>query len=108
MTSGELNPFDRKLKNNESRIPSDIHGALIYVHDTLEFCISSAETHFGKEVSPEISLEIYDRVIQRINNYREDERRIDEKLDELTEQRETIEKLIERNEELISKITSED
>ena len=107
MINGELNPFDRKLENNKYSIPSDVHKALIYVHDTLEFCISSAEHHFGKEVSPEISLEIYDRVIQRINNYREDERRIDEKLDELTKQRETIEKLIERNEELVAKITSE-
>lgn len=93
MTNDTLDPFSRKLVNNENRIPSDIHEALVYVHDTVEFCIASAKTHFGEDVSPEIVLGIYDRVVQRINDYRESERRIDEKLDELIEQRETIEHL---------------
>jgi len=82
MTNDIANPFDSKLHNNKDRIPSDTHEALVYVHDTLEleFCISSAKTHFGEDVSPEIILGIYDRVVQRINDYRESERRIDAKL----------------------------
>ncbi len=96
MTNDTLDPFNRKLVNNENRIPSDIHEALVYVHDTVEFCIASAKTHFGEDVSPEIVLGIYDRVVKRINDYREGERQIDAKLDELIEQRETIEKLLEQ------------
>ena len=96
MTSDSLNPFDLKLNNNKDRISSDIHETLVYVHDTMEFCIASAKTHFGEDVSPEIVLGIYDRVVKRINDYRESEREIDAKLDELIEQRETIEKLLEQ------------
>ena len=93
MTNDIVNQFDRKLHNNKDRIHSDTHEALVYVHDTLEFCISSAKTHFGEDVSPEIILGIYDRVVQRTNDYRERERRIDAKLVEFVEQRDMIERL---------------
>ncbi|MGL5062201.1 MAG: hypothetical protein ACRC62_19675 [Microcoleus sp.] len=88
-----MNLFDTKLHNSRNRIPSEVNAALVWVHDTLEFCFASAKTHFGDDVSPLIALEIYDRVVQRIDSEKLNEKIIDEKLDELIEQRQILEEM---------------
>lgn len=70
MSLKDLNPFERKLELNKNNMPYGVRDALIFVHDTLEFCKASAETQFGEEATPEIIFEIYDRVVDRLEKER--------------------------------------
>lgn len=72
----QLNPFDDKLELMNRHSPrtllvsntpwSVIRDASVFVNDTLELCQASAKQVFGKDVSPEIALGIFDRVIAQI------------------------------------------
>jgi hypothetical protein len=60
------NPFDRKLETWGDQIPHDIREAAIFVTDTLELCWTSAQAVFEDKATPEMALEIYDRVLERM------------------------------------------
>jgi hypothetical protein len=68
------NPFDRKLEAIRSLAPECVVEASVYVTDTLDLCRTSAESVFGDEATPELALEIYDRVEERIELRKGDER----------------------------------
>ncbi|MGL5874205.1 MAG: hypothetical protein ACRC2R_17860 [Xenococcaceae cyanobacterium] len=79
-----LNPFDKKLDLHKNDIPWNVRDELVWVHDTLDLCWASAKTIFGENVTPEIALAIYDRVVSRIQ---ESEDSIDQKIEKLLDER---------------------
>jgi len=60
------NQFDKKLKAQKETIPADVRDALIFVTDTLDICAASANTVFDTKSTPDLALEIYDRVIEKM------------------------------------------
>lgn len=60
------NAFDTHLKVNES-IPSEIRDAAIDVNDTLNIAWLSAQSIFEDKASPEIAIEIYNLMQERLN-----------------------------------------
>lgn len=62
------NPFDKKLDLWKIHLPEEIRDAAIYVTDTLDLCLASAQSVFGENISHEMALEIYDRVVDRIQS----------------------------------------
>ena len=60
------NQFDRMLELNKGEIPLDVHLAAVYVNDTLELAWRSAQSVFEERATPQLALEIYDRINQRI------------------------------------------
>ncbi len=62
------NPFDQKLRDWGESVPADVREASTYVTDTLELCWASARSIFEDEATPELALEIYDRILDRISS----------------------------------------
>jgi hypothetical protein len=60
------NPFDKKLKAWEGRIPNDVLDAAVFTTDTLELAWTSAQSVFEKNATPEHALAIYDRIVAQI------------------------------------------
>ena len=60
------NPFDKKLGAYKDTISEEIRDAAIYVTDTLDLCWASAQAVYEDKATPELALQIYDRVIERI------------------------------------------
>jgi hypothetical protein len=58
------NPFDKKLESWDDRIPDGVRDAAVFVTDTLELCWASAQAVFGDKATPDIALEIFDRVTE--------------------------------------------
>ena len=60
------NPFDKKLGAYKDTISEEVRDAAIFVTDTLDLCWASAQAVYEDKASPELALEIYDRVMERI------------------------------------------
>ena len=60
------NPFDSRLENNQG-IPADFRNALIDVADTLDFCVSIAESVFETKATPDHAIAICAIVMQQRN-----------------------------------------
>ncbi|RBO82668.1 hypothetical protein [Marinomonas aquiplantarum] len=60
------NAFDIHLKVNKS-IPSEIRDAAVDVNDTLNIAWLSAQSIFEDKASPEIAIEIYNLMQERLN-----------------------------------------
>lgn len=60
------NQFDKKLKDQKETIPADVRDAAIFVTDTLDICVASANTVFDTKATPDLALEIYDRLIEKM------------------------------------------
>ena len=63
-----MGPFDEKLDIWGNRVPADVRDASTWVNDTIELSLASARQVFGDKVAPEIAIQIYDRIIQRIKD----------------------------------------
>jgi hypothetical protein len=63
-----MGSFDNKIDCWKGRIPSSVLNNIVWVSDTIELCHASAKQTFGDKVDPNIALQIYDRLIQKINN----------------------------------------
>lgn len=61
------NPFDKKIDAEGKRIPADVRDASIFVVDTLDIAIAGAKALFEDDYKPELALEIYDRIIDKLN-----------------------------------------
>ena len=63
------NPFDKKIELYKTLVlnkPERLIDSAIFVTDTLELCLASAQAVFEEEATPKLALEIYDRVVERM------------------------------------------
>jgi hypothetical protein len=60
--------FNEALKKLGPHTPAALKDAWIKTHDTLEFAQIIAHSLFGADVSPEIALAVYDRMVARMNS----------------------------------------
>ncbi len=60
------NEFDNKLEAQKENIPKDVLDAAVFVTDTMDLCVASADAIFDTKSTPELALEIYDRVIEKM------------------------------------------
>ncbi|MGL5805401.1 MAG: hypothetical protein ACRC11_08150 [Xenococcaceae cyanobacterium] len=61
-----MGEFDRQLETWGYRIPDSIQEALVFVCDTLSFCYAIGPQVFGEYLTVEQTIQIYDRVINRL------------------------------------------
>ena len=62
------NPFNKKIELYKTLIlnkPERLIDSAIFVTDTLELCLASAQAVF-EEATPKLALEIYDRMVERM------------------------------------------
>lgn len=66
-----LGPFGKALEVQQtpisSRIPGDVLGSVVWVHDTLNLAFASAQQLFGEQFTADHVLGIYDRFVARMN-----------------------------------------
>jgi hypothetical protein len=55
------NPLDKHLDINK-QIPLDVRDSTVFVNDTLNIAWLSAQSIFEDKATPEIALQIYDRI----------------------------------------------
>ena len=67
------NPFDKKLGTYKDSITEEVRDAAIFVTDTLDLCWASAQAVYEDRATPELALDIYDRVMERIELMRHTE-----------------------------------
>ncbi|MCU7839751.1 MAG: hypothetical protein KZQ94_10295 [Candidatus Thiodiazotropha sp. (ex Troendleina suluensis)] len=59
------NPLDRHL-DIDKRIPEDVRESAVFVTDTMEIAWLSAQSVFEAAATPEMALQIYDRMVDCI------------------------------------------
>lgn len=61
--------FDKKLDFSRDQIPPELEGSLIVIADTFDFCRAIAEDVCGEKATPEIALQLMDRVLAGMYKY---------------------------------------
>ncbi len=56
--------FDKQVEDIKHVIPEKLHGAMIFVNDTLKICRQSGEEIFSDKMKPEYAFDIYDRIVE--------------------------------------------
>jgi|TARA_B100002003_G_C13985915_1_gene476604 hypothetical protein len=58
------NPFDKKIELYGKNMPAGLQDAFISVNDNLDICKAIVSTVWEVEPTPEMTLEVYDRVMK--------------------------------------------